>query len=840
MAVERAFAPDRTIMPTSKVGLPMARASVISSAAAPAVSSKLACLRALEQRILWLSSWMIHNANHIRPSRDGLKVGGHQASCASLVTLMTALYLDVLRPQDRVAVKPHASPVFHAIQYLLGNQTREKLEAFRAFGGAQSYPSRTKDCDDVDFSTGSVGLGVAMTSFAALVQDYIALKGWLPEELVDQPAGRMVALVGDAELDEGNIHEALMEGWKHDIRNVWWVIDYNRQSLDSVVTDRLFQRIDQLFLNMGWRVITLKYGRQLEAAFAQPGGAALRRWIDDCPNSLYSALVYQGGAAWRRQILSDIGAEPGVDALLQHYDDPGLASLMTNLAGHDPESVLEAFHGVKDDLPTCFIAYTIKGFGLPFAGHKDNHAGLMNPAQMETFRQTNGIAEGAEWAKLAGLSSPEAELRSFLDQVPFNSRGRRAYSAPSVQVGRLAVPAGERLSTQEAFGKILADLAAQDSPLADRLVTTSPDVTVSTNLGGWVNRRGIFDRHPREDVFKAQKVVSAQRWAMSPEGQHIELGIAENNLFTLLGALGLSHSLFGVRLLPVGTLYDPFIQRGLDALNYACYQGARFMAVATPSGITLAPEGGAHQSISTPLIGMAQDGLASFEPAFADELAAILTWGFDYLQRDGARDAGQVREGEAGQASGQSAWLRDQEGGSVYLRLSTRPLDQPGRILDPETNDAVIEGGYWLIPPAPGAELAIIYSGAVAPEALAAHAAIAEDLPSTGLLAVTSADRLNAGWHAAQRARAAGQGTARSRIERLLADLDPDAGLVTVLDGHPAALAWMGSVRGQRVQALGVEHFGQSGGLAELYGYYRIDKEAIIDAAAALCLGMDR
>ena len=157
--------------------------------------SRLACLRELEKKVLWLSSWTIHNANHLRPSRDGLKVGGHQASSASLATLMTALYFDVLRPEDRVAVKPHASPVYHAIQYLLGNQSREQLERFRALGGAQSYPSRTKDADDVDFSTGSVGLGVAMTSFAGLVQDYVRLKGLAPG---DAPPGRMVALVGEA------------------------------------------------------------------------------------------------------------------------------------------------------------------------------------------------------------------------------------------------------------------------------------------------------------------------------------------------------------------------------------------------------------------------------------------------------------------------------------------------------------------------------------------------------------------------------------------------------------------------------------------------------------------
>src|SRR5271166_6614779 len=202
-------------------------------------SARIGVLEELAHKVLWLACWMIHHANHIRPNRDGVKVGGHQASSASLVTLMTALYFDVLRPQDRIAVKPHASPVYHAIQYLLGKQTREKLERFRAFGGAQSYPSRTKDADDVDFSTGSVGLGVAITLMSAIVQEFVKLKRWLP---TDQPLGRLVALVGDAELDEGNVFEALLEGWKHDVRNVWWVIDYNRQSLDSVVTDRLFDR----------------------------------------------------------------------------------------------------------------------------------------------------------------------------------------------------------------------------------------------------------------------------------------------------------------------------------------------------------------------------------------------------------------------------------------------------------------------------------------------------------------------------------------------------------------------------------------------------------------------
>src|SRR6201987_2502578 len=392
-----------------------------------AAQDKLACLTALERKVLWLSTWMIHNANHLRHNRDGLKVGGHQASSASVATLMTALYFDVLRPQDRVAVKPHASPIFHAIQYLLGHQTREKLERFRAFGGAQSYPSRTKDGETVDFSTGSVGLGVGMTLFTSIAQDYLPLKQLVPTE---DPPGRMIALAGDAELDEGNIFEALLEGWKHDVRNLWWIIDYNRQSLDAVVSDRLFGRIDAMFEMMGWRVVTLKYGRLLEAAFARPDGHHLREWIDACPNSLYSALVYKGGEGWREHLRRDLNRYPGIRAILDDHDDAALQRLMTNLAGHDMEAVLDAFHATTDDRPTCFIAYTIKGYGLPFAGHKDNHAGLMNLDQMVSFERSMGVVEGSEWDLFAELDVPAEELTAFLDTVPLAGAARRWRAAP--------------------------------------------------------------------------------------------------------------------------------------------------------------------------------------------------------------------------------------------------------------------------------------------------------------------------------------------------------------------------------------------------------------------------
>ena len=772
-------------------------------------SRELVLLRALERKVLWLSSWMIHNANYLRPNRDGLKVGGHQASSASLTTLMTALYFNILKPSDRVAVKPHASPVFHAIQYLLGRQSRAKLMKFRALGGAQAYPSRTKDMNEVDFSTGSVGLGVAMTAFAALVQDYVSLKDWGNDDI---STGRMVALMGDAELDEGNVFEAMLEGWKHDVRNAWWIVDYNRQSLDSVITDRLFGRVDDIFRTTGWRVITLKYGTKLQAVFETADGDALRQWIDDCPNSLYSALTYKGGPGWREHLRKDLGDVPGLRPMIEDYEDQELHDLMTNLAGHDMASVLDCFHNIEGDDPTCFIAYTVKGKELPLAGHKDNHAGLMSPEQMAKFQVRMGIAEGDEWNPFAGLDVDAQELQVFLNQVPFaQGPDRRRHAAKVTVPESLPCPKSDKpVSTQEAFGRILFDIAGQDNDFAHRIVTTSPDVTVSTNLGGWVNRRGIFDRHRREDIFREEKVVSAQRWAMHPDGQHVELGIAENNLFLTLAALGLSHSLFGERLLPVGTLYDPFVNRGLDALNYACYQDARFMLIGTPSGITLAPEGGAHQSIGTPLIGLAQDGLSAFEPTFVDELTEIMQWGFGHMQAD--------------------------SGGSVYLRLTTRALTQPLRQMTSQLRQQILAGGYWLRPPADNSELAIVCCGAVTAEAMAAHDEILEDIPGSGLLVLTSPDLAYQDWNHAWKQRASGKYDARSHIGRLLDPLTPDAALVTVVDGHPATLSWLGAASRRRVYSLGVEKFGQSGDIEDLYRLHGIDRAAILNACAAACL----
>jgi pyruvate dehydrogenase E1 component len=757
-------------------------------------------LKILDERLRWLSAWTIHHANHVRENSDGLKVGGHQASCASMTAIMAALYFHALGENDRVAVKPHAGPVLHAIHYLLGSQSRQALENFRGYGGAQSYPSRTKDKIPVDFSTGSVGLGVAITLFASLVQDYLTARGWM--EAKDR--GRFVALIGDAELDEGNIYEAIIEGAKHDVRNLWWIIDYNRQSLDATSADRMFERFDEIFKSCGWRVVELRYGKRLEATLDK--NSALKSWFEALSNAELSALHYQGGAAWRTRIEAEVGK--GAAPFLKQHDDAALAALFTDLGGHCMETLVEAFDAARDDVPTLFIAWTIKGYGLPFAGHKDNHAGLMNPTQMAVLREAMSVREGKEWDPLEGVGGNARPGVETLIERSRIARDKRSRSFGSVGVPAIPAPAGEEQSTQATFGRILLDLSKGGGALADRIVTTSPDVTVSTNLGAWVNQRGLFRRIGIRDIFAESKIVSAQKWSATNKGQHVELGIAESNLFLMLAAAGLSGDLFGERLFPIGTLYDPFIARGLDALNYACYQDARFLLVATPSGITLGPEGGAHQSINPPLIALGQPGLRHYEPAYADELAAMMEEAFRLIDSP--------------------------DGESTYLRLSTRSIHQAERSND-DWREGALNGGYWLREPGAKAEAAIVAMGAVMPEALAAWEELREDIPGLGLLAVTSPDLLHRGWTGAQAARWRG-GRQPSHVEQLLSALAPAAGLVTLADAAPASLSWLGGVLGQRVAPLGVEKFGQTGSLADLYAAYRLDGDAITEAVAEILL----
>ena len=770
-----------------------------------------ATLIEIERRVLWLATRMIDAANRERPPAPSpagrhaefqLKVGGHQASSASMVGIMTALWFGHLRRADKVAVKPHASPVFHAIKYLTGELDATYLRRLRDFGGLQAYPSRTKDPDVADFSTGSVGLGATAPLFAAAARRYIESHFGT---VTDQPT-RFIALVGDAELDEGNIWEAITDPALQRLGNVMWVVDVNRQSLDRVIPEMKVHKLMRVFEDSGWHVVVAKYGQRLRTAFERPGGAALRRHVDDMSNEKYQSLFRLTGAELRDRFCD--GAETKVRTALADVKEEDVAALIQNLGGHDHQTLLAAFRACDavTDRPSIVFAYTIKGWGLPIAGDPLNHAAMLSDQQIAEFRRVSGLTPANEWDRFPPDSSAGEVCAETGRELNNESVGPR----PLVDVPRSTrVVTSKAVSTQETFGRVLTALAAEPD-VGRRLVTTSPDVSVSTNLGGWINKMGVFSAEEQTDYLGDGRLL---RWHESPGGQHIELGISEMNLFLMLHALGLGHELHGEHLLPVGTVYDPFVCRGLDALIYGLYNGARFIVAGTPAGITLAPEGGAHQSTITASIGMELPGISLVEPAYAEALDWLLCDGLHNLSRTA--------------------------GESLYLRLSTRPIDQRPfaearqRLGVERLRSQVISGGYRLVEPHRPAEIVVAASGAVVPEAFAAARALDVEGVAAVVLDLTSPDRLYRAWCRELRdaARTARQPSVGHPLATLVPPSERRLPIVTVHDAASHALAWLGSVFGTRVVPVGVDDFGQSGSIVDLYNHFDLLPEQLVNAA---------
>jgi pyruvate dehydrogenase E1 component len=774
----------------------------------------------IQRRVLWLSTYMVHYANFIRPNPDGIKIGGHEASSSSVLSLLTALYFYFLRSGDRVSIKPHASPVFHAIQFLRGFLPQEKLKTFRQYGGIQAYPSRTKDVDGVDFSTGSVGLGAVAPIFAALVRDYL-------HDHFDKKSGSFsqlgwhIALVGDAELDEGNVWEALGEEYTQRLSRVLWIVDLNRQSLDRVVPDGRAQRLREMFQVNGWRVIELKYGTRLESVFRKPYGLKLRALIDEMSNEEYQSLLLQDGEVIRSRLIHFGGREdPTIARLLETFGSEEVKELLSNLGGHDLERVLEAYAEAFaiEKQPVVILAYTIKGWGLPFAGNPANHASLLKPAQIETLRQQLGISIGHEFSGFSADSEEAQYIHERLEEGGWtDGQAGRSERLPLELPPALGGTYQGMLSTQAALGRIFLALS-RNPQVAPYLVTASPDVATSTNLGGWIHKVGVYSRREVKNYFREQGISLLVDWRETPQGNHIELGISENNLLLLLGTLGLAGDLYGQPLLPVGTVYDPFVCRALDAFIYAAYSQAKFIVIGTPSGISLSSEGGAHQSIITPGIGLQLPGVTFYEPAFALELEWILLHALAALQN---------RE----------------QGKSAYLRLSTKPLDQAlfSTLLEQRTEDAlrqdVLKGGYRLIDCRteegyqPGQNVVHLFvSGAMVPEAVAAARQLRTQHIFANVFNVTSGDLLFHDYLAMQQEKIRGQ-QRQSCLEELVSPSERRAPVVTLHDAHPHTLSFIGGALSTRMINLGVIEFGQSGSQADLYRRYGIAQEDIIAAA---------
>lgn len=751
----------------------------------------LGALREIERRVLWLSTAIVHEANQVRPNRTGLKVGGHQTSSASMVSIMTSLWFRHLRTQDRVSVKPHASPVLHAINYLLGELDEEYLGTLRAFGGLQSYPSRSKDPDPVDYSTGSVGIGATAPIWGALARRYVeAIAG-------GAGTGRQYSLLGDAELDEGAVWEAILEPSVAELGEIVWVVDLNRQSLDRIVPNIAAGRLQGMFASAGWQVVTVKYGHLLAELFTWPGGSELRTRIDQMPNPEYQRLLRCTPDQLRERLP---GGSAPVAALIRELDDQTLTAAVRNLGGHDLAALDQAYASIEDTRPTVIFAYTIKGYGLPTQGHPQNHSALLTTEQMRELASQLGTDPARPWNRFAPGSEAGrlcAATARRLRRPPYS-----LHSAPGLpsDIGR--TPAGTA-STQAALGRVLLDLTREAPQAARRVVTVSPDVSSSTNLGGWINKVGVWSAGDRVDWF-ADDTETVLHWREKPTGQHIELGIAETNLAGLLGELGATWSRWGQPLLPIGVLYDPFVERTLEPWSFGIYAGGQSILVGTPSGVTLAPEGGAHQSITTPSIGIEQPGCISYEPAFAIDVEWTLL-------------ACLARLGKPG-------------GTSAYLRLSTRPIDQSLAAVpaDPAARERrrrqVIAGAYCLRR-SPVPQLTIAAMGAIVPEALTA----AERLGALGVAAdvicVTSPGLLFKSLLARQ-----GHADAPTWILDQVFPPSRATPLVTVLDGHPHTLAFLATINQVPGTLLGVTRFGQSGSLEDVYRYHGIDTDSIVRA----------
>jgi pyruvate dehydrogenase E1 component len=783
----------------------------------PAITNEeLAVLEEIEQRVLWLSTLMVHHANNVRPNPEKTKVGGHQASSASVVSIITALYFQFLRSGDRVSIKPHASPAFHAAQYLLGRLDERYLTTLREYGGLQAYPSRTKDPDPVDFSTGSVGLGAVAPVFAALAHRFNEL------HFGSVTSNRFISLIGDAELDEGNIWETVAEEAIRGLDNVIWVIDLNRQSLDRVIPGVRAGHLKALFAGAGWHVFEAKYGTRLEAAMNGPQGAALRQRIDEMSNEEYQVLIRIKDGSELRRRLTDV-ADPvyrrGILASVAETSDDDLNELIANLGGHDlPRliDVLEQADAVQG-APAVIFAYTVKGHGLPIAGDPLNHSQLLSQGQMDALRESWGIAESEQWSRLASDSVAGAWCATAAERLR-DEVGQGPVLDPDVVPVDIAIRQPPLTSTQEALGRILGRLA--DSPeIRDRLVTMSPDVATSTHLSGWINKVGVFAQTTAHDFEESgQRML---KWQPAPAGHHIELGISEMNLFMALGQFGLSHELTGQHLIPIGTVYDPFVCRGLDALIYGLYVGAKMIFAGTPAGVSLSPEGGAHQSTVTPSLGIELPGLVMYEPAFGRETEWVV---LDAIRRCCDRA----------------------HGSSTYLRLSTKPIDQSlmdeplARFGEEELRRQVLAGGYRIVDRKIAApELAmqdvvqIAVGGIMAPEAITAARRLHDEGIAANVINVTSSNRLYNTLRTARRMQLSDAATPLDlgHLETLIPVDERRAPLVTIQDGASHSLSFLGSVWGVPVVPLGVDEFGQSGSREALYHATGIDSDQIVNAA---------
>ncbi len=795
---------------------------------------------------------MIDWANH-KPANAGRKpkVGGHQASSMSSVDLLCALYLHCKRPQDRVAVKPHAAPVLYSLMHLLGVLEPHQMRELRELGGPQPYPTKLKSPRFVDYTTSSEALGVCAAIYDAYgaVHQSRALTQQVGAAPVD---ARYWAHCGDGELTEGQCDESLYDAGRWGLDNIVWVVDLNRQSLDRVMDDwgRLDAWVRGKFTGQGWEVLELRWGSRAEALFSVRGGDALRSVIEALPDALFHPLLMLDGSAQRQVLLGGTdhndpavvhalqwfarrleatdAQRAGIRRVLDATGDDALRAGLTHLGGHDLAALITTFQRAAcvAGRPTVVVAHTLKGYETSAAGHPENHGMLLPAAEVVAWGVTAGGARrGLPVGEPFPVPARGTDAARVLAEVaaPWHDDAAHAWApAPHAdlrgQLASVALARRRRASTGDFFQSL--NLALLRTELAPWLQFAAPDVGQTTHLGPVIKATGVFSPREVPDAFGWLREAKRSTFDWRPEdtGQFHALGIAEGNAMLWAYAFGRRRKVAEGKqpLLPVVTVYDKFFERGFNQLDYATYSSGRFIAVGTPSGTGLSRETATHQSLGTLRMLMDLPGIIAYEPAFGADLHAI------YLH-----------------ALGQ---LWDADGEAVYLRLTTQPIAQPDELpVDHAT--AAVRGAWWLVgeddrPPQPGrASVVFVASGRKVAQAREAAAQLAaEDGVGSRILNVTSYEALWRDWDAWADDPTAWDDPKRSYyLHDLFGEAELNAPMIITGDHLPSAAEWLPGalqrLRGARF--CGPRRNGEAGDLEAIDRLHGMSTADLVAAARA-------
>ncbi|MEQ9503781.1 MAG: pyruvate dehydrogenase [Deltaproteobacteria bacterium] len=759
---------------------------------------EVAVIERIARRAFVYATKMIYEANHRDDVMEGdPKVGGHPAACSSCVHIMSALHLGVRQPQDLIAVKPHASPVDHSLNYLMGmfhepygrkwlsdDEGAEVMYRLRKFSQDgepvfQSYHAESDPDGNVYFPSGSVGIPPVVSIYTALAYRYAD-----DHKLRVPKDAHFWSLMGDSEFREGSLMEALPDAAERELGNVTWIVDYNRQNLDGTRIPNMrgirgtdASRMERVCVANGWDVIQAQHGRKRLAAFEKEGGAVLRKVLEEAFSDFeFQMLVLRRDGSVVRERL--VALDKKLEKALAEYRDEEVYAIFADLGGHDVAVMLDALRRSKLDPinPTLIVAHTIKGWGLESYAAPGNHNAVPKGDEVEALLESEGLDNDAPFELFAEDTEPGAFLA---ERRKIMREGQEAIWAlkddnvtrfdSAVQDG-LPETLGVNLKylplvhTQYVWGQLAAKIIrignayepirngnAPEEPLegdekrwgpaADMFLTMAPDVGTSTNINPAMDDR-IYGPEHSEDYEQALGVADRRRPKLAPHedawARHIRFEIAEANCMSAVGAFGKMHDHVGIPFLPVMTVYDFFIKRAFDQLYYNLYWGSSFICVGTPSGVTLAPEGAQHSWKSD--IGM--PNVIIWEPFYSLEIDWILS---DAVRRH---------------------YLRDNKNRTgVIIRAVTRAVQQPEMmkrlskaarfegwseedILETTRKDA-LEGGYFLVDHRgaagyePGENVVNIFSmGALGTEALAASDRLLEEGIYANVIVVTCGDLL--------------------------------------------------------------------------------------------------